>query len=173
MQLIKLRVTPPGVGAETRSPGKRARARLGASDQGGQALVEFALVVPLLLMVLTGIFITAIAFTNYIELTNAVAIGAKALAISRGDAAIPNPCSNATGLIASAAPLLSPSNIAVTIVLTPIGGTGTPYGSSCTQANLSTGQLATVTALYPCNLLFYDFIGPNCKLEAQVTEFIQ
>jgi hypothetical protein len=167
------------VGSETRSPGKRARARLGASDQGGQALVEFALILPALLMILTGIFITAIAFTNYIELTNAVAVGAEALAISRCPvsancpASLTNPCSNATGLIADAAPLLSPSNISYTIVLTPIGGTGTPYGSSCTQANLSTGELATVTAFYPCNLSFYNFIAPNCKLEAQVTEFIQ
>ncbi len=57
MQLIKLAAASLGVHAGIRFPGKRARARSGASSEGGQASVEFAL---LLVLVLFPFFVGVI-----------------------------------------------------------------------------------------------------------------
>ena len=46
---IKLTAASPGVRVGTRSLGKRVRARPRTSNEGGQALVEFALLLPILL----------------------------------------------------------------------------------------------------------------------------
>jgi Flp pilus assembly protein TadG len=146
------------------------RARFTACNSG-QTLVEFSLALPLLLMVLTGIFAIAISLNNYLELTHAVNNGGKLLSVSRGQPG--DLCQTATQAIANAAPLLNSAQISYTIVLTPQGGTGSSYGSSCSSATLSTGETATVTATYPCTLAIYSFIAPSCTLKARATEFVQ
>jgi Flp pilus assembly protein TadG len=61
------------------------------ADEGGQAIVEFALVLPLLLMVITAIVQFGIAYDHYLQLTDAVRDGARVAALSskaaNGDAA--------------------------------------------------------------------------------------
>ena len=47
-------------------------------------MVEMALVLPVLLLVITGILIFGLAFNNYLLLTEATSVGARTLAISRG-----------------------------------------------------------------------------------------
>jgi Flp pilus assembly protein TadG len=178
MQLIKLTAASPGVRVGTRSLGKRVRARLRTSHEGGQAAVEFALVLPILLIVLTGIFWFGITLNHYLQLTNAVGIGGELLSVSRGAA---DPCAAATQAIANAAPLLNSANLAYTIVLTPQGGTGASYSSSCSSATLATGENAQVTVTYPCTLPLSIFSlpplftihTPSCTLKAQVTELVQ
>ena len=49
----------------------------------GQALVEFAVILPVLLMVLWGIFQFGIAFNDYIQVTSAAREGARKAAVSR------------------------------------------------------------------------------------------
>lgn len=58
-------------------------------QEDGQALVEFAIVVPLLLMLVTGIIQFGLVFNKYITLTDAARNGAQTLAIGRG---LSNPC---------------------------------------------------------------------------------
>src|SRR5579875_1955421 len=53
------------------------------ADERGQNLVEFALVLPALLAVLTGIFSFGVIFNQYEILTNAASSGARAAAMSR------------------------------------------------------------------------------------------
>ena len=53
-------------------------------EQEGQAMVEMALVLPVLLLVVTGILTFGLAFNNYLLLTEATSVGARTLAISRG-----------------------------------------------------------------------------------------
>ena len=56
-------------------------------SESGQSAVEFALVVPLLLVVLLAIVEFGIAFSNYVTLTDAARVGArKAITIRLGDA---------------------------------------------------------------------------------------
>ena len=50
----------------------------------GQAMVEFALVLPVLLLVLLAIMKFGLLFENYLTLTDAVRSGARTLAIGRG-----------------------------------------------------------------------------------------
>ncbi len=64
-----------------------------AFDENGQAMVEMALALPVLLLVLTGILTFGLAFNNYVLLTEATSIGARTLAISRG--ATTDPCATA------------------------------------------------------------------------------
>jgi Flp pilus assembly protein TadG len=54
-----------------------------AHNEKGQTMVEFILVLPVLLIVLFGIFQFGIAFKNYISLTDAVRAGARTAAVSR------------------------------------------------------------------------------------------
>ena len=49
----------------------------------GQAIVEFALVLPILMAILLGIIQFGIIFNNYITLTDATRAGARKAAVSR------------------------------------------------------------------------------------------
>jgi Flp pilus assembly protein TadG len=142
----------------------------------GQAMVEMALVLPILLLVVTGILTFGLAFNNYVLLTEATSIGARTLAISRG--ATTDPCATASSAIIAAAPLLSSANLSYTFVLN-----GTTYtGSSCSSGSSTTGAAANlvqganvvVTVTYPCSLAVYGAnYAPHCSLQAQMTELVQ
>jgi len=43
----------------------------------GSALVEFALILPMLMLLTTGMLIFGVAMNNYLQLTNAVSVGAR------------------------------------------------------------------------------------------------
>jgi Flp pilus assembly protein TadG len=157
--------------------GSRARNQIGLvktfiqrSDERGSSIVEMALCLPVLLMIVTGIATFGIALNHYIMLTNAVEIGARQLAISRGQLA--DPCSTISTTIGSASPLLSSASISYTFVL---NGTSYP-GKTCTAgaAQLIEGTPAQVQATYPCTLLIYGKnLAPSCTLQAQTTELVQ
>ena len=172
----KLTAASPGERVGTRFLGKRVRTRLRTRNEGGQALVEFALVLPILLLLLTGMMMFGIALHDYLELTNAVSIGARLLAISRGQTT--DPCATTATAIYQAAPLLKPASLTLTFVLN-----GTTYpGASCISSttttgaagNLLQGTAARVTATYPCNLRVYGVnYAPSCTMTAQTTELVQ
>ncbi|HZS16035.1 MAG TPA: TadE family protein [Candidatus Dormibacteraeota bacterium] len=69
-----------GAGAARRT---RKPARLRASDRG-VTVVEFALVAPLLFLLILGIVVTAIVVTNQVQLSNAVRDGARAAGVCGG-----------------------------------------------------------------------------------------
>lgn len=64
-----------------RSGGKR----FSAGNRRGQAVTEFALILPLFMMIVMGQVAFGMAFHNYLVLTNAVNVGAQLLAVSRAD----------------------------------------------------------------------------------------
>jgi len=51
--------------------------------QNGQAVVEFVIVLPILLMLLLGITQFGLAFHNYLSITDATRVGARAAAVKR------------------------------------------------------------------------------------------
>ena len=59
------------------------RARRRARREDGQAYVEFALVLPILLLVVMGIIQFGTVFKDYIALTDSVRVGARQAAVSR------------------------------------------------------------------------------------------
>ena len=86
MHLMKHIATSP-VSVKARSLSERLYLR--TRNDRGQSLVEFAVCLPVLLLILTGIFTFGIALNNYLMMTNAVSIGARYLAISRGQTSYP------------------------------------------------------------------------------------
>ena len=171
MQLIKLAAASLGVRVGIRSLGKRVHARPGASSEGGQASVEFALLMCFVLLpFFVGIITIGVLFNQYVELTDAVSIGARLLAVSRLQTA--DPCATTAAAIEHAAPFLAPANITFTIVLN-----GNSYsGATCPAgaANMAQGTSAQVTATYPCNFSSWGTkFASGCIMTAQTTELVQ
>jgi Flp pilus assembly protein TadG len=157
------------------SVGKQARGL--ARRERGQAMVEFALTLPVMLTLLVAIIVLGIVFNNYLTLTNATTAGAQQLSISRGQTS--DPCAITSSTVQAAAPNLT-GGLAYSIAF----GTGNPVsygtaftGTSCTSAaaSLVSGNTAKVTVTYPCSLLIYGFnYAPSgCTLSAQTAELIQ
>jgi len=65
-----------------RLPAKRRASTL-VTDERGQAAVEFALVLPILMALLLGIIQFGIVFNNYVTITDAARAGARKAAVSR------------------------------------------------------------------------------------------
>jgi Flp pilus assembly protein TadG len=187
MPEIKHNSTP--LFARSRSRDKRRPSRfwprLRAGSEEGSALVEFAVTLPLLMLVVTGITTFGIALNNYLQLTEAVGIGGQQLAVSRGNTL--DPCATAAAAIEGAAPYLAPGSLSFTFTLNgasygPYAGNTTWSGSTCASsstttgapANLVQGQPATILATYPCTLAVFGInYAPTCNLSAQVTEIVQ
>ncbi len=119
-----------------------APARQGAGRRSrredGQALVEFALVLPLLLVLLTAILQFGLMFNNYITLTDAVRSGARTLALGRGlsnpcDAAVTQTVNSGTGIN------LPASSVSTTLTNPDTCGTG----SYTTEQPVATRSRAT------------------------------
>ncbi len=175
MQLIKLVAALLGVRAGIRSPGKRVHVRSGASSEGGQASVEFALLlVFILLPFFVGMITVGVVVNRYLELTDAVSIGARELAISRGQTT--DPCNMAATTIERTTPFLISSDLTFTFVINGTSYPGTSCSSSNTTAvtNMVPGATFTVTATYPVAFSVwgtkYD-TGQN--MTAQTTEVMQ
>jgi Flp pilus assembly protein TadG len=160
----------------SRWPGACYRTIPCGHQEQGQAMVEMALVLPVLLLVVTGILTFGLAFNNYVMLTEATSVGARALAISRGQTT--DPCATTSSAVYAAAPLLVSSKLSFTFVLngTTYTGPSCSSGSSTTGAagNLVQGNNAVVTVSYPCSLAVYGGnYAPSCSLQAQMTELVQ
>ncbi len=87
-------------GAETGTAGSSRLARAYASRDGRAArgLVEFALVLPVLMLVIVGIIKVGIVYNNYLTLNDAVRAGARQFAMGRGTA---NACTPAINRVKS------------------------------------------------------------------------
>jgi len=154
---------------------RTAMARRNGGEEGG-AMVELAIVLPVLMLVVTAIFSFGITLNNYLELTDAVSIGARYVALQSQQ--VLDPCATAVAKIEQAAPYLNPANITFTFVLNGTSYSGTSCNSSSyttgAAGNLASGQPAQVTATYPCSLAVYGKnLVPSCTIVAQTTEIVQ
>jgi Flp pilus assembly protein TadG len=155
--------------------GRWLRALLSSRDSGS-SLIEFALCLPPLLILTTGIFAFGITIGNYVSLTNATGIGAMQLAMSRGQTL--DPCSTFVTAVYAAAPNLKQSNLTFSMTLngSPYSGTSCASSSNTTgsAANLAQGATLHVTVTYPCSLRIYNINGfPSCLLTSSTAELIQ
>lgn len=147
-----------------------------ASRETGQALLEFALCLPVLLLVVTGICVFGVFLNQYLTLTNAVTVAAQQLALSRGQTT--DPCSLTATAVEAAGPSLTASSLNFTITLNGSSYTGSSCNSGSTTTgaagNLVQGATAQVAVSYPCTLKVYgaDYM-PNCSVSAQTAEMIQ
>jgi len=147
----------------------RSRGKLvDPGNERGGSTIELVLVMPILMLILTGVTTYGLTLHNLLVLTNAVNTGAQLLAFSRGQTT--DPCATASSAITSAAPSLG-TGLSLTFVIN-----GSSYsGTTCTAgaANMSQGTSAEVTATYPCTLILYGVVPSACSLKAQITEVIQ
>jgi Flp pilus assembly protein TadG len=149
------------------SIGRRARALL-LSGEGGSALVEIALAMPLLLTFITAICTFAIAFNNQLTLTSAVGAGAQNLELIRTTTT--DPCKDTLTAMEGVAPSLTPGSITLSFNLNGTNVTG----NSCAgdQMYLVQGEPVTVTAKYPCTLAIYGRqFTTGCQLSAKGTQY--
>ncbi len=146
------------------------------------ALVEFALVLPVLLMVLTGILQFGLMFNKYITLTDAVRAGARTASLGRG---LTNPCDPAVDETVS-----SGLDIGLTsneVAVRPLGASscgpapdptsdpcstpsGYPYGSG---GNLVQGDAIRVKACIPYTFNIFGVSFGTVHLTASATDPIE
>lgn len=162
------------------------------SDSEGGALVEMALVAPLMLTLITGMASFAIALNNYLLLSHASDVGARYVAINQGNftnGAATNPCAMAAAQIQAAAAGIPANQLSYSITLTPTAtGTPTTYtsnngtssfgsGSSCAtggSANMgSGGGIVTVSVSRPVTPFVAYWNNQVLSLVATTTEIIQ
>lgn len=156
----------------------------------GQAIIEAALVLPVMMIAVTGILVFGIYLMQIMSLTEGVGNAGRVLAVNAGQTL--DPCAVTVTAFQNAAPLLSPTNTSYQITLNP--GTGNvSYPSSGSTAaasftcsgtnttsgapgNLVSGGSATVKVTYTgCSLKFYgnNLLPSGCSISQQVTETVQ
>jgi Flp pilus assembly protein TadG len=154
---------------------------LNAGDEGG-SLVEFALVLPMMLMLITGLFSVGLFLNSYMMLTNGIGAGARAFALSRGvtvtnsngtTSPITDPCAYAVQTAQQAAPNLNQSGVTFAITWTPNGGTATSYSTTCSGITLHTGDTVEVAASYPAVFILYGWRPGTMSIGNQSTQLVQ
>jgi Flp pilus assembly protein TadG len=142
-----------GVSGYRRFFGKRLRAHLRGGEEGG-SLVEFALVAPLMLLLMTGMFSVVMALMNYQQLGNAVNTASQQVMAARSNGS--DPCAAVVSTITTALPSWTASKFTYTVQIYTTATASTTYGPttgssfSCTagEANLTANYPAAITVTY-------------------------
>ncbi len=134
------------------------RRRLSTRNESGQAMVEFALVAPILFLILFAIIQFGIVFMNSVALTDAVRIGARKAAVSRTAA---DPTAATQAAILGAANDLDKSTLAGRITVAPAGG------------NWTQGNSITVSATYPYSINILGIVVASGDLHSATTERLE
>lgn len=144
-----------------------------SSDNDGGALVEMAITLPIMMLIMTGIFSFSVALYQKEQLAEAVGNAGRQLAVDRGAV---DPCLDAANAVYAAAPGLNSSKITLSITMggTTTGGTCTNKGGA-NNSLMPAGGNAQLQASYPCILQVFGYANASssCTLYSQVTEVIQ
>ena len=122
-------------------------------NERGQTMVEFALVVPILCLVLFGILQFGALYNDYVTLTDATRVGARKAATSRQEA---SPAAAAEAAARSAATGLTPTKLAVTVT-----------------ATWERGQTVKVKATYPYQINLLGVVVASGTLKSETTERVE
>ena len=118
-------------------------------------MTEFALVLPVLCLLIFGVIQFGILFNNYVTLTDGVRAGARKAAVSRQAA---NPTGDAIAAVRKSAGGLDQSTLNVTV--TP----GTPWQH---------GQEVTVEATYPYEIDLMGLVLASGNLRSTTKERVE
>lgn len=151
-----------------RSSFRRICRALRQETEGG-ALVETGVAMPVILLLMTGIFSFSVALHQKLALAEAVSAGGRVLAVEKGDT---DPCDTTAKAIYAAAPTLSKSNLTISFVLN-----GQPVGSGVTTCagttNMVSGNPAQIIATYPTSISVFGKNLGTFNLGTQITEVVQ
>jgi Flp pilus assembly protein TadG len=132
-----------------RTPRKQHR----ATSEHGQALVEFALVLPVLVLILFAVIQFGVAFNDSLALTDAVRAGARKAAVSRS---APDPAAAAESALRKAAADLDETELAVAV-----------------DSSWVRGESVRVHASYPFELSLLGIPVVSGRLESETTERVE
>jgi Flp pilus assembly protein TadG len=122
-------------------------------NERGQTMTEFAMVLPLLVVLLFGVIQFGIAFNNYVSLTDAVRAASRKAAVSRESG---NPAGACTTAAFNAAGDLKASSLSVTC-------------SSTWQP----GADVTVTGTYPYSINLLGWVVKSGNLKTEIKERVE
>lgn len=159
-----------------------------AGGEAGNSATEFAIMLPVLLLVIFGTIKFSVALNNQISLNNGVAAAARYMAVCRSSctASGAGPWTGAQSALDTAAANLNAStiNASMTATLTNVAGTsdGTCTSDSTCAAALTadgnnasgTGGHVAISATYPCDLKVMGFnFAPGCTISAKTVAIIE
>jgi Flp pilus assembly protein TadG len=124
--------------------------RISFKNQQGQSMTEFALVLPILALLLFGVIQFGIVFNHYLTLTDAVRAGARKAAVGRH---LPDPPGSAKAAVRAAATDLNQADLNVTVTVTPGWAAGAeatvsadyPYSIKLLGVPIKTGRMHSTT----------------------------
>jgi Flp pilus assembly protein TadG len=122
-------------------------------NERGQTMTEFAMVAPLLVVLLFGIIQFGIAFNNYVTLTDAVRAASRKGAVSRGAG---NPVGDCVAAAQNAAGDLDQKKLSVTCAST-----------------WQSGSDVTVTGTYPYSIHLLGWVVKSGNLKTQIKERVE
>jgi Flp pilus assembly protein TadG len=131
-----------------------SRRRHNIRDERGQTMVEFALVIPILCLVLFGILQFGALYNDYVTLTDATRVGARKAAVSRHAA---NPAAQAEAAARNSAKGLDQAKLDV-----DVSASGWEHGES-----------VTVEATYPYSINLLGFVVASGELSSETTERVE
>jgi Flp pilus assembly protein TadG len=127
-------------------------------SQNGQAMTEFAIVAPILLLVLMGIMQLGVVYNNWVTLTDAARAGARKAAVCRSGCSPDGTTAAQTAVTNSAANLKWPNSCQ-----------STPSVSS----TWAQGADATVDAQYPWSINVMGVVVASGCMDAKTTERVE
>jgi Flp pilus assembly protein TadG len=125
----------------------------GHNDEQGQAMVEFALVLPILVLLLFSVIQLGMVYKNYLALTDAVRAGARKAAVARLSS---DPQGTAVSAVDAAAADLDASKLGVQV-----------------DSTWQQGQDVTVSASYPYDISVLGIVVKSGTLHTTVTERVE
>ena len=133
---------------------KRSNRRtINLRSQRGQSLTEFALALPILVLLLFAVIQFGIVFNNYVTLTDATRAGARKGTVGRQ---LTNPQSSVINAVRSSATDLKQSDLSITVTST-----------------WKPGADVTVTATYPYSIKLLGLPVKSGRLSSTTTERVE
>jgi Flp pilus assembly protein TadG len=127
--------------------------RFNFKNEQGQSMTEFALVLPILVILLFGVIQFGIVFNNYITVTDAVRAGARKGAVGRH---LQNPNAAVVQSVRDAATDLRQSDLNVTVA-----------------SSWQSGETVTVTGSYPYSISLLGLVVKSGRLTSTTKERVE